>query len=73
MVIVNQKGNLVIEVDCKSIDPADVWMNYRNTLYHLISEHDNDYTDQTPLFSGIEILRELDLTYEQVKEVLNKK
>lgn len=71
-VAINKDGKLVIVVDAPGDDAADALITRRNTLYDLISDRSEDQTDFGPVYYGIEMLRDLEFTYEQVKEILNK-
>jgi len=71
-VSVNKDGKLVIVRENTTADASETLITTRKMLYDLISERDENHIDDSPIYYGIELLRDLDFTYEEVKCVLNK-
>lgn len=66
---VNQQGKLIITVE-HADDPAWELVERKKMLYDMLNAHIEAYSDPSPLNTGIEMLRDLELSYEQIKKSL---
>ncbi len=69
MAIINKDGKLVITVSNPD-DAAQDLLFRRNTLYNLLQAHTEP--DPDDIYYGIEMLKDMDLSLEQLQRALNK-
>lgn len=70
-IAVNKDGKLIIETEYYGMDAAEALIRRRQAIMDLITERNTDFIDTEPIYHGIEMLRELEFNYEQVKQALN--
>jgi len=71
-VTVNKDGKLVVTSTTQYGDAAEELIIRRSSLLDLIANQPDDVGDLTPMYYGIQMLKDLELSYEQIQSVLNK-
>jgi len=65
---VNKEGKLVIEIESRCT--ISELVQYRKAIYDLIGERNEEFTSNEPVYFGIELLRQMEPSEEQLKKAL---
>ena len=65
---INKKGKLIIEIETSY--PANELVQYRNSIYSLISQRNEDCTNNEAIYYGLELLRQMEPSEDQLNNAL---